>query len=159
MKNTFLYVAILSTALFSCNKEETQFLPYEEQLAIDAKIIEDYLTENGLSAESTSEGLRYEITKTGDGNFPDTGSTVVVNYTGKLLNGSVFDSNTNGSFSFKLGARQVIAGWDIGIALLSKGGKATLYIPSGLAYGTQGAGSSIGSNEVLIFEVELVDIR
>ncbi|MCF6353269.1 MAG: FKBP-type peptidyl-prolyl cis-trans isomerase [Cyclobacteriaceae bacterium] len=159
MKNTFLYVAILSAILFSCNKEETQFLSYEEQLVVDTKIIEDYLTENGLSAESTSEGLRYEITTPGDGNFPDTGSTVVVNYTGKLLNGSVFDSNTSGSFSFKLGVRQVIAGWDIGIALLSKGGKATLYIPSGLAYGTRGAGNSIGPNEVLIFDVELVDIR
>jgi len=158
MKNKIAFLIAIVFIASSCNKEETQFLPYEEQLAVDAKIIEDYLTENGLTAETTVEGLRYEITKTGNGSFPAAGNTVVVNYTGKLLNGTVFDSNSSGDFSFQLGQGRVIQGWDIGIALLSKGGKATLYIPSGLAYGTRGSGSTIGSNEVLIFDVELVDI-
>ncbi len=157
MKNFILLLVTIMFIGFSCKQEETQFLSYEEQLEIDAKIINDYLIENGLTAEVTSEGLRYEITKIGDGDFPDLGANVVVNYTGKLLNGSVFDSNTSGGFSFPLGQGRVIKGWDIGIALLSKGGKATLYIPSGLAYGTRGAGNDIGPNEVLIFEVELVN--
>ncbi len=154
-KIAFLIAIVIITS--SCNKE-TQ-LTYEEQLNVDIKIIDNYLSENGLTAETTVEGLRYEITKTGDGSFPATGNTVVVNYTGKLLNGTVFDSNTIGGFSFQLGKGRVIQGWDIGIALLSKGGKATLYVPSGLAYGTRGSGSSIAPNEVLIFDVELVNIQ
>lgn len=157
------YLVIIFSALtifgFSCSKEETVFLPYEEQLEIDVKIIDEYLAQNGLTADTTLEGLRYDITSTGSGQFPKTGNVVVVNYTGKSLNGDVFDSNTSGGFSFPLGEGRVIQGWDIGIALLSEGGKATLYIPSGLAYGTRGAGSSIAPNEVLIFDVELVEIR
>jgi len=154
MKKNILFLVTILLIASSCNKEETKFLSYEEQLALDAGIIDTYLTENGLTAESTAEGLRYEITKTGDGNFPSTGDNVVVNYTGKFLNGGVFDSNTKGNFSFSLGRGQVIYGWDLGIALLSRGGKATLYLPSGLAYGTRGVGSSIEPNEVLIFDVE-----
>ncbi len=159
MKYFVILFSVISIILFSCSKEETQFLPYEEQLAVDTKIIEDYLTENGLTADSTVEGLKYNITKTGDATFPISGDVVVVNYTGKLLDGTVFDSNTSGGFSFPLGQGRVIKGWDIGIALLSKGAKATLYVPSGLAYGTRGSGNAIGSNAVLIFDVELVDIR
>ncbi len=154
-------VIILLTAVvfigFSCSKDDTQFLPYDEQLAVDSQIIEDYLTTNGLTADSTVEGLRYKITSAGSGSFPSSGTAVTVNYTGKSLDGSVFDSNTTGGFSFALGQGRVIRGWDIGIALLNKGAKATLYLPSGLAYGTRGSGSSIGPNEVLIFDVELVD--
>lgn len=157
MKNYILLVIVVSFIGFSCTKEETQFLSYEKQLEVDTKIIEDYLIDNGLTADSTVEGLRYEITTTGNGEFPSSGSTVVVNYTGKFLDGVVFDSNTTGGFSFALGQGRVIQGWDIGIALLSKGGKATLYLPSGLAYGTRGAGGVIGSNAVLMFDVELVD--
>lgn len=130
---------------------------YEDQLAIDLEIIDSYLLDNNIIALSTPEGLRYVITSQGDGNFPSTGSNVTVNYTGKFLDGSVFDSNTNGNFSFSLGQGIVILGFDIGIALLSKGGKATLYLPSGLAYGRRGAGGSITPNEILIFEVELID--
>jgi len=129
------------------------------QVAIDAKIIEDYLTENGIEAQSTEEGLRYVITQEGSGEKPAVGTSVVVNYTGKLLDGTEFDSNTTGGFSFPLGQGRVIKGWDIGIALLSKGGKATLYIPSSLAYGSRGAGGSIAPNMVLMFDVELVDFK
>ncbi len=159
MKNLIVFLTAASFIGFSCSNEETQFLSYEEQLSVDTEIINDYLNENGLTADSTAEGLRYVITQAGDGNFPATGNSVTVNYTGKFLNSNVFDSNTSGGFSFALGQGRVIPGWDIGIALLSKGAKATLYIPSGLAYGTRGAGGSIGPNEVLIFDVELVDFR
>ena len=159
MRSSVIIFSIVSSFWFSCSKEATVFLPYEEQLEIDVSIIDEYLAQNGLTAETTLEGLRYTITKAGNGQFPKTGSDVVVNYTGKSLNGNVFDSNTNGGFSFPLGQGRVIQGWDIGIALLSEGGKATLYIPSGLAYGTRGSGRSIAPNEVLIFDVELVEIR
>ncbi len=129
------------------------------QVAIDAKIIEDFLAENGIEAQSTEEGMWYVITQEGKGEQPAVGNSVTVNYTGKLLDGKVFDSNTSGGFSFPLGQGRVIKGWDIGIALLTKGGKATLYIPSSLAYGARGAGADIGPNAVLMFDVELVDFK
>lgn len=157
MSKLFILVAVVAFVGFSCSGDDTEFLSYDEQLAVDTQIINDYLSTNGLMADSTLEGLRYEITSAGNGDFPTSGSNVVVNYTGKSLDGSVFDSNTTGGFSFPLGQGRVIQGWDIGIALLSKGGKATLYIPSGLAYGTRGSGRAIAPNEVLIFDVELVD--
>lgn len=158
MKKLSILLTVIAFIGFSCS-DDAPMLSYQEQLEVDSEIIETYLSENGLTAESTAEGLRYTITTAGDGNFPASGNSVTVNYTGKLLNGNVFDSNNSGGFSFALGTGRVIRGWDIGIALLSKGGKATLYIPSGLAYGTRGAGNTIGSDEVLIFDVELVDIN
>jgi len=157
MNKLLILLTVVAFVGVSCSGDDTQFLPYEEQLAVDSQIIAEYLSNNGLTADSTTEGLRYEITSAGNGDFPTNGTNVTVNYTGKLLNGTVFDSNNKGSFSFALGTGRVIQGWDLGIALLSKGGKATLYLPSGLAYGTRGAGRDIGANEVLIFDVELVD--
>lgn len=129
------------------------------QIALDAKIIEDYLAENNIEAMSTEDGMFYVITQEGNGEKPEAGSSVVVNYSGKLLDGTEFDSNNDGTFSFPLGQGRVIKGWDLGIALLTKGAKATLYIPSGLAYGARGAGAQIGPNTVLMFDVELVDIK
>ncbi|MCK5103577.1 MAG: FKBP-type peptidyl-prolyl cis-trans isomerase, partial [Cyclobacteriaceae bacterium] len=78
-----------------------------------------------------------------------------------LLDGTKFDSSLdrNQPFDFKIGVGGVIMGWDIGIPLLKKGGKGTLYIPSPLAYGEQGAGGIIKPNSVLKFDVELIDIE
>ena len=131
----------------------------EAQIAIDAKIIEDYLVENGIEAQMTEDGIAYVFTQEGNGEMPATGNSVVVNYSGKLLDGTVFDSNDAGTFSFPLGQGRVIRGWDLGIALLSKGAKATLYIPSGLGYGARGNGAVIAPNTVLMFDVELVDFK
>ncbi len=147
----------------------------KEQVATEAKIIEDFLIENGIEAQSTEEGLYYVITQEGNGEQPVNGNTVVVNYTGQLLDGTMFDSsieedakaggvyregrNYGTPFDFLLGQGRVIKGWDIGIALLSKGAKATLYIPSALGYGARGAGANIPPNSVLMFDVELVDIK
>jgi len=110
---------------------------------------------------TTDSGLKYVITEKGDGNKPVQGDKVVVHYTGRLTNDSVFDSSVNRGqpFSFKLGVGQVIKGWDEGVALLNVGSKATFTIPSELAYGEKGAGGVIGPNETLIFDVELIEIK
>lgn len=144
------------------------------QVAIDAKIIEDYLIENNIEAQSTPEGLYYVISQEGNGEMPSVGDRVHVAYTGTLLDGTLFDSSVEADakaggtyqsgrtyepYAFPLGKGQVIKGWDIGIALLSKGAKATLYIPSGLAYGSRQSGAVIKPNSVLKFDVELVDIE
>ncbi len=133
----------------------------KEQLDKDVDIIEDFLKENNIAAQSTESGLRYVIENQGTGEYPLPGDNVKVHYTGTLLDGTKFDSSydRNEPLSFPLGRRQVIPGWDEGIALLKKGGKATLYIPSPLAYGPRSAGAAIKPNSVLKFDVELVDIE
>lgn len=107
----------------------------------------------------TASGLEYTITSKGNGKQAKAGDKVKVHYTGKLTNGTKFDSSVDRGtpFSFKLGAGQVIKGWDEGIALLNVGDKATLTIPSELGYGAQATGS-IPANSVLVFDVELLDI-
>ena len=133
----------------------------EEQMEKDIEIIEAYLKENNITAQSTDSGLRYVIDVEGSGDFPQSGQNVKVHYTGALLDGTKFDSSydRNEPLPFPLGQGQVIRGWDEGIALLKKGGKGTLYIPSPLAYGARGAGGAIPPNSVLKFDVELVDFE
>jgi len=103
----------------------------------------------------TASGLKYVIIEQGTGPQPKPGDQVTVKYTGKLEDGTVFDS---GTIPFTLGVGAVIPGWDEGIALLNEGGKATLIIPSELAYGPQGNGP-IPPNATLIFDVELQDVQ
>jgi len=131
------------------------------QLDKDIEVIEGFLTENSITAQSTESGLRYVIEVEGAGNHPKPGENVKVHYTGTLLDGTKFDSSydRNEPFSFSIGRGQVIPGWDEGIALLKPGGKGTLYIPSPLAYGPRGAGGSIKPNSVLKFDVELIEIE
>ena len=133
----------------------------ENQLSIDLEILDNYLKSNNIDAISAESGLRYVITEKGDGNKPSVGSKVKVHYTGTLLDGQKFDSSLDRGepFSFDLGVGMVISGWDEGIGYLSKGAKATLYIPSPLGYGPNGAGGVIPGNAILIFEVELIDFE
>ena len=109
----------------------------------------------------TASGLEYTITEKGNGKKPQIGDKVVVHYTGKLTNDTVFDSSKKRGqpFTFKLGAGQVIKGWDEGIALMPKGTKGTLYIPSTMAYGAQSPTPLIPANSVLVFDVEVVDFK
>ena len=111
-------------------------------------------------ATLTSSGLAYFMIKEGEGEHATAGKTVSVHYTGKLTDGTKFDSShdRNAPIEFPLGAGRVIPGWDEGIALLKVGGKATFIIPPNLAYGARGAGGVIPPNATLIFEVELLDI-
>jgi FKBP-type peptidyl-prolyl cis-trans isomerase len=98
------------------------------------------------------------VVGTGDG--PKAGDNVKVHYTGKLLDGKVFDSSKNGGrppIDFQVGVGMVIPGWEEGIMLMKKGGKRTLIIPSGLAYGAEGSPGAIPANSVLLFDVELLD--
>jgi FKBP-type peptidyl-prolyl cis-trans isomerase len=110
-------------------------------------------------------GLRYTDTKTGDGATAAPGNKVSVHYTGWLYNnntkGAKFDSSVDRGqpFQFTLGAHQVIAGWDEGVAGMKVGGKRTLIIPSELGYGARGSGGVIPPNATLMFDVELLGVQ
>jgi FKBP-type peptidyl-prolyl cis-trans isomerase len=110
-------------------------------------------------------GLKYTDTKTGDGAAATPGNKVSVHYTGWLYNngakGAKFDSSVDRGqpFQFTLGAHQVIAGWDEGVAGMKVGGKRTLIIPPELGYGARGAGGVIPPNATLMFDVELLGVQ
>lgn len=110
-------------------------------------------------------GLKYTDTKTGDGAAATPGNKVSVHYTGWLYNngakGAKFDSSVDRGqpFQFTLGAHQVIAGWDEGVAGMKVGGKRTLIIPPELGYGARGAGGIIPPNATLMFDVELLGVQ
>lgn len=149
-----------------------------EQLTKDVDLIEQYLEENNIDAQKTESGLYYVVKEEGNGEKPEAGDTVKVNYAGYVLNGPYFDTNIkevaqekelyseqrdsmNGyePLEFPLGQGRVIKGWDEGIGLLKKGSKATLYIPSPLAYGPRQRSAEIKANSILVFDVELVDVK
>lgn len=112
-------------------------------------------------AKETASGLMYIMQQQGQGDFPAAGKTVSVHYTGTLVDGTKFDSSYDRGqpIEFPLGQGRVIKGWDEGIALLKKGGKAKLIIPYYLGYGEQGYPPVIPPKSTLLFDVELVDIK
>lgn len=127
------------------------------------KDISDFGTKKGLNIQKTASGLHYAITQPGSGAKANPGDTIEVHYVGTLLeNGKEFDNSRtrNQPFSFPVGVGMVIPGWDEGLQLLPVGTKATLLIPSRLAYGDRGApGSPIGPNAALVFEVEVLNVK
>ena len=150
------------------NEEEVQILLQnyfqglaEKQKAEFIKEGEDFLAENKLRPEvdTTASGLQYEVIVEGEGPNPTTENEVTVHYTGKLLDGTVFDSSVERGepISFNLG--QVIPGWTEGLQLMNSGAKYIFYIPYELAYGEKGAGADIPPYATLIFEVELISFK
>ncbi|NIG56117.1 FKBP-type peptidyl-prolyl cis-trans isomerase [Chitinophaga sp. Cy-1792] len=134
----------------------------------DDKIIKEYLEKNKINATKNAEGVYVAVKEEGTGATPNPGDTVYVHYTGKLTSGKVFDSSQDSTLrpgmplepiKFPIGRGFVIKGWDAGLSQLKKGSKATLVIPSTLAYGLQGSPPAIPGNSVLVFDVQLVDIK
>ena len=132
-----------------------------------------YIADNKLIVKTTPSGLKYVITKASLKPKPLAGDTVLVNYTGKLINGQVFDSNieavakasgidqpgrTYEPIKFPVAQEKVIKGWDEGLLLLHEGEKAIFIIPSSLGYGDEGSGP-IPPASTLIFDVELVSVK
>lgn len=145
----------------------------KDLISTQGETIDAYLVSNNLEAEKTESGIRYVITEQGNGSKPEVGDQVKVNYTGKLLDGTVFDSSVEEAakaaglfnpsrpyepYPIQLGISSVILGWHEGIALLSQGDKATLFIPSPLAYGEQSQGEIIKANSILVFDIEMVEV-
>ena len=167
--------ALLAALLTACASEEETREPEPEPVTTDqappapaSSDISDPATTtyapeldvNIAEMERTDSGLYYQVVKEGSGATVAPGQTAVVNYTGWLPNGTQFDSSRGREpFAFPLGAGQVIAGWDEGVAGMAVGEQRLLVIPPGLGYGSMGSGGVIPPDATLVFEVELLEIR
>lgn len=129
-----------------------------KQGEVNRKNGEAFLTENAKreGIKVTESGLQYEVLESGKGDSPKASDNVEVHYTGKLIDGTVFDSSVERGVPASFGVTQVIPGWVEALQLMHEGDKWRLYIPSDLAYGPNGAGGVIGPNMTLIFDVELL---
>ncbi|RAI95384.1 FKBP-type peptidyl-prolyl cis-trans isomerase [Algoriphagus yeomjeoni] len=145
-----------------------------ERIIEEDKIIQDYLKEKGLEAQKTESGLYYIIEEEGTGDPVTPGTSMSVNYAGYLLDGSLFDTSIeaiakeNGIFNegrpyeplpVAVGMGQVIPGWDEGLLLLKKGSKGKFLIPSPLGYGENAMGERIPANSILVFDVDVADVK
>jgi len=147
MKRYLLLLAVFITAFSSCKKDS--FDPAKQAAADDAAI-QAYIKTNNITATKDPSGLYYEIVTPGTGAYPNINSLITVNYTGKLLNGTVFDSGSINSTALT----SLVKGWQIGIPHINTGGRILLLVPSALGYGNAATGS-IPANSVLIFTIDL----
>ncbi len=127
----------------------------QAMLSRDTKIIEDYLAKNNIQAQKTDWGIYIQTINPGQGPKLKVGQYGTIKYRGHKLSGQEFDA---GVYPLQAGMGGSIPGFDMGARELAKGGKANVYIPSVLAYGSNGSGPKIGPNEILVFEMELLDI-
>ncbi|MCX6186273.1 MAG: FKBP-type peptidyl-prolyl cis-trans isomerase [Bacteroidetes bacterium] len=147
-----IIIAISFSVLSVCNSiAQTKNQTSDNHKQIKIKLNTEY---------TTASGLKYKLTEKGKGTQVLKGDKVTVHYTGTLPNGTKFDSSKdrNQPFSFKVGAGQVIKGWDEGLALLNIGDKAVLTIPPTIGYGERAVGS-IPANSTLIFDIEVIDAK
>jgi FKBP-type peptidyl-prolyl cis-trans isomerase len=145
-----------------------------EQLKKDTATIDQYLSEKKIEALKTESGIRYVITQAGVGENGTAGQTAMVNYSGYLLDGQYFDSSVKSvaeekglynparsyqPYEVTIDQTSVIKGWHEALMLMNKGAKATVYIPSTLAYGPQQRSAVIKPNSILVFDLEVVDLK
>lgn len=144
-------------------KQEKQMADMEARKNAEAGDLAKYLADNKITTKANESGLIYIEQVKGKGAKAEKGKTVVVHYTGTLLDGSKFDSSFDhpdkAPIEFKLGEGAVIPGWEEGLAMMHVGSKAKFIIPSSLAYGPSGQGPVIPPYSTLVFEVELVNLK
>lgn len=148
---SIVFSVVMALAVAGCSKKDKDngCTPAAE---LDAQM-QAYITANGITATKDPSGMYYQVIVPGTGATPTINSTVNVTYAGKYINNTAFDGGTT---SFPLNG--VIDGWQIGIPLIKKGGKIKLIIPPYLAYGCADY-RGIPGNSVLVFDVELLDVK
>ncbi|QDU47292.1 Outer membrane protein MIP precursor [Symmachiella dynata] len=152
----------MTAVLTAFQKQQMEALMAEHAKMSEAakKKGEDFLAKNKMKegVSETASGLQYRVIKAGDGKKPSESDRVKVHYRGTLMDGKEFDSSYKRGEPVEFNVGGVIPGWTEALQLMSPGAKWELYIPAELAYGPRGAGGAIGPNEVLVFEVELLDV-
>jgi len=156
MYRFLLPLIVLIVAVSSCTKNTENSCPPVTLTAPDSQVValERYIDSAGITAVKDRRGFYYSILDTGVGVHPNPCNIITANYSGRLLNGTIFDSNHNASFL--LG--QLITGWQEGIPLIKTGGRIVLYIPPFLGYGVAST-TTIPSSSSLIFTIELLGVK
>lgn len=140
--------------------EAKQLVEFQKTGQLNTQAGTAFLTDNAKKSGviTTKSGLQYQVLKEGNGQKPKATSRVKVNYEGRLLDGTVFDSSIARNHPVEFQLSQVIAGWTEGLQTMKEGGKTRFFIPANLAYGEVGAGDTIGPNSTLIFDIELLQV-
>ncbi|NUF32953.1 FKBP-type peptidyl-prolyl cis-trans isomerase [Acinetobacter oleivorans] len=140
--------------------EAKQLVEFQKTGQLNAQAGAAFLADNAKKSGvmTTKSGLQYQVLKEGSGQKPKATSRVKVNYEGRLLDGTVFDSSIARNHPVEFQLSQVIAGWTEGLQTMKEGGKTRFFIPANLAYGEVGAGDTIGPNSTLIFDIELLQV-
>ncbi|USP40453.1 FKBP-type peptidyl-prolyl cis-trans isomerase [Acinetobacter sp. XS-4] len=141
--------------------EAKQLVEFQKTGQLNAQAGAAFLADNAKKSGviTTKSGLQYQVLKEGNGQKPKATSRVKVNYEGRLLDGTVFDSSIARNHPVEFQLSQVIAGWTEGLQTMKEGGKTRFFIPANLAYGEVGAGDTIGPNSTLIFDIELLQVH
>lgn len=147
--NRYLIAFFILGLIVSCGSDDP-----EKQAEKDREKILEYIEEHELDAQELESGVFYVIEKAGAGNFPTETSTVIINYTGFLLNGDEFGAGNSSTFNLN----GTILGFKYGIPMFNRGSEGILLIPSGLAYGEYGS-YTIPPNAVLIYNIEMIDFN
>ncbi|MFT7158068.1 MAG: FKBP-type peptidyl-prolyl cis-trans isomerase FkpA [Parvicella sp.] len=134
-------------------------LTAEERAERDQEKIKKHLADNNIIAEKLESGIWYTTTQEGEGENPSIKASVNAHYSGRLLDGEKFDSSYDRDQPIAITLNDVIEGWKKAIPTMKKGGKATFFIPSALAYGEAGTAPKIPANSVLVFDIELLDFE
>ena len=137
--------------------QQQQTVSAEKNLQVGNAFLEENKKLDGI--KTTDSGLQYRVIKAGSGANPTTADTVTVHYRGTLIDGEEFDSSYKREQPATFPLNGVIKGWQEALPMMKEGGKWEVFVPSSLAYGAKGAGGSIGPNETLIFEIELLNIK
>ncbi|MFV5362789.1 FKBP-type peptidyl-prolyl cis-trans isomerase [Acinetobacter oleivorans] len=140
--------------------EAKQLVEFQKTGQLNAQAGAAFLADNAKKSGviTTKSGLQYQVLKEGNGQKPKATSRVKVNYEGRLLDGTVFDSSIARNHPVEFQLSQVIAGWTEGLQTMKEGGKTRFFIPANLAYDEVGAGDTIGPNSTLIFDIELLQV-
>ena len=162
MKKIFFYAAAVAV-MASCANKQTETT--DTQVAEDTVVVEEVVEQQAVFVDTTgytttASGLKYKVVKEGTGAMPKAEDIVEVHYTGKLLDGTVFDSSVERGETISFPLNGVIKGWTEGLQLMKEGAKYEFIIPPYLAYGERGPpGGPIGPNATLYFEVELFKVK
>lgn len=158
----FLMCAASIALMVSCGNKESKTVDTveSEEVAVEEVASAPVVFIDTTGYTTTASGLKYKVQKEGEGVQPSAIDEVTVHYTGKLLDGTVFDSSVERGEPTSFPLNRVIAGWTEGLQLMKEGAKYEFIIPSNLAYGEQGTpGGPIGPNATLYFEVELIKVN